>query len=51
VGRGQKEKRLELPILAPLRASIDATRPTHLVYLATKFGKPRSIKAFGKWLN
>jgi len=41
----------ELPILPPLRQSIDATITGHLVYLVTAFGKPHSAKAFGNWLK
>jgi integrase len=41
----------ELPILPPLRQSIDATLTGHLVYLVTEFGKPHSAKAFGNWFK
>jgi integrase len=41
----------ELPILPPLRQSIDATLTGHLVYLVTAFGKPHSAKAFGDWFK
>jgi integrase len=41
----------ELPILPPLRQSIDATLIGHLVYLVTAFGKPHSAKAFGNWFK
>src|SRR5215471_4682574 len=41
----------ELPILSPLRQSIDATTIGHLVYLVTAFGKPHSAKAFGNWFK
>jgi integrase len=41
----------ELPILPPLRQSIDATLTGHLVYLVTVFGKPHSAKAFGNWFK
>ena len=44
-------KRHELPILPPLRQSIDATPTGHLVYLVTTFGKPHSAKAFGNWFK
>jgi integrase len=40
-----------LPILPPLRASIDATPTGHLVYLATTFGRPHSAKGFGNWFK
>jgi integrase len=41
----------ELPILAPLRHSIDATQIGHLVYLVTAWGQPHSVKAFGNWFK
>jgi integrase len=41
----------ELPILPPLRQSIDVTLTGHLVYLVTAFGKPHSAKAFGNWFK
>ena len=41
----------ELPILPPLRQSIDATQTGHPVYLVTAFGKPHSVKAFGNWFK
>jgi integrase len=41
----------ELPILSPLRQSIDATLTGHLVYLVTAFGQPHSAKAFGNWFK
>jgi len=41
----------ELPILEPLRQSIDATTTGHLVYLVTAFGRPHSVKAFGNWFK
>jgi integrase len=50
-GRGRIIKAHELPILPPLRRSIDATPAGHLVYLVTAFGRPRSVKAFGNWFK
>jgi len=50
-GRSRLIKTHELPILAPLRASIDATPTGHLVYLVTAFGRPHSGKAFGNWFK
>jgi integrase len=44
-------KTYELPILAPLRQSIDAAPTGHLAYLVTAFGKPHSAKAFGNWFK
>jgi integrase len=41
----------ELPILPPLRESIDATLTGHLVYLMTAWGEPHSAKAFGNWFK
>jgi integrase len=41
----------EMPILPPLRQSIDVTLTGHLVYLVTAFGKPHSAKAFGNWFK
>jgi len=48
-GRARIVKAHELPILPPLRASIDATKSGHLAYLVTAFGQPHSVKAFGNW--
>jgi integrase len=50
-GRGRIVKHHALPILPPLRASIDATLTGHLVYLATPNGTPHSAKAFGGWFK
>jgi integrase len=50
-GRSKKVKTHQLPILPPLRASIDATPTGHLVYLVTAFGHPHSVKAFGNWFQ
>jgi integrase len=50
-GRAKLVKTHELPILQPLRVSIDATRTGHLVYLVTAFGRPHSAKAFGAWFK
>ena len=43
----------ELPILPPLRQSIDAARKHagHLVYLATQWGRPHSANGFGNWFK
>jgi integrase len=41
----------ELPILPPLRQSIDATPTGHLVYLVTAYGHPHSVKGFGSWFK
>jgi integrase len=50
-GRAKIVKTHELPILEPLRRSIDATPTGHLVYLVTAFGRPHSVKAFGNWFK
>jgi integrase len=41
----------ELPILPPLRRSINATPIGHLVYLVTARGQAHSAKAFGNWFK
>lgn len=48
-GRRRIVKTHELPILPPLRTSIDATPTGHLVYLVTQFGHPHSVKGFSNW--
>ena len=52
-GRSRTPKHHELPILPPLRASIDAYyaagNPRHLIYLATQTGAQHSIKGLGNW--
>src|SRR5262249_7635130 len=50
-GASQTVKAHQLPILPPLRLSIDATKDRlgHLVYLVTAYGKPHSVKGFGGW--
>jgi integrase len=50
-GRRRIVKTHELPILPPLRASIDASPTGHLVYLVTTQGRPHSVKAFGNWFK
>lgn len=40
-----------MPILAPLRASLDATATGHMVYLVTPAGAAHSAKAFGGWFK
>jgi integrase len=50
-GSSRIVKAHELPILPPLRQSIDATQIGHLVYLVTAFGQPHSVKAFGNWFK
>ena len=50
-GRSRIVKTHELPILPPLRRSIDATKKQigHLVYLVSASGQPQSAHAFGCW--
>ena len=53
-GRGKRVKTHELPILPPLRASIDAYRAEQggarqLVYLVTGQGHAHSVKGLGNW--
>ena len=50
-GRSRIVKPHNLPILPPLRASIDATPTGHLVYLVTEFGRPYSVAGFGNWFK
>jgi len=50
-GSSRTVKTHELPILAPLRRSIDATPTGHLVYLVTQFGHPHTVKGFGAWFK
>jgi integrase len=49
-GRARIVKTHELPILPPLRASVDAAPSGHLTFLVTEFGRPHSVKGFGAWL-
>jgi integrase len=52
-GRKRHVKSHQLPILPPLRQSIDASKQHlgHLVYLVTAYGKPHSVKGFGNWFK
>jgi integrase len=55
-GRGERVKTHELPILPPMRASIDAYRAKQgaarqLVYLVTAQGQPHSVKGLGNWVT
>ena len=50
-GRARIAKTHELPILPPLRRSIDATSTGHLVYLVTAYDQPHSVKGFGDWFK
>jgi integrase len=48
-GRERIVKRHELPILPPLRRSIDATPIGHLVYLTSRSGHPHTVQGFADW--
>jgi integrase len=48
-GRSRIVKTHELPILPPLRVSIDATPSGHLAYLVTEAGHLYSVKGFSNW--
>jgi site-specific recombinase XerD len=50
-GRDRIIKDREIPILPPLRASIDATKSGHLAYLITQSGKPFTANGFGNWFK
>lgn len=43
--------RLELPIIAPLRRSIDATKTGALTYLENAYGRPFTAAGFGNWFR
>ncbi|NOT42906.1 MAG: tyrosine-type recombinase/integrase [Alphaproteobacteria bacterium] len=43
--------RLELPIIAPLRKSIDATKTGALTYLENAYGRPFTAAGFGNWFR
>lgn len=49
--RNHVRKNHAIPILPPLRASIDATATGHLVYLITEAGHPYSVKGLGQWFG
>jgi integrase len=50
-GRARKVKHRQLPVLAPLKAIIDATPVGHLNFLVTEHGKPYSHGGFGNWFG
>lgn len=50
-GASRKVKRRSIPILASLRASIDASPSGHLNFLVTEFGKPFTANGFGNWFR
>lgn len=42
---------VEIPVLAELQATIDATRADHLTFLVTELGQPFSVAGFGNWFR
>ncbi|WP_193370089.1 tyrosine-type recombinase/integrase [Pelagibius marinus] len=50
-GRSLKVKARVVPILPPLRQSIEATPSGHLSYLVTEFGKPFTSNGLGNWFR
>jgi len=50
-GRHRTNKTHELPILPPLRTSIDATEVGHFVYLTTRGGLPHSVGGLRMWFE
>jgi integrase len=42
---------LELPIVAPLRAAIDACPPKGLTFIETTYGRPFTAAGFGNWFR
>ena len=50
-GRRRSPRQIDIPILAPLRASLDATPLGDLAFLATDYGQPFTIAGFGNWFR
>ena len=50
-GAGDKPKHREIPILARLRRTIDATPSGHLAYIITQDEKPYKVGSFGNWFK
>jgi integrase len=50
-GRARMAKHREVPLLAELKAAIDATPSGHLTFLVTTFGKPFTSNGFGNWFR
>lgn len=50
-GADNLPKPRDIPILPPLRRSIDATASGHLAYLVTEYGKPFTANGFGNWFR
>jgi integrase len=42
---------IDIPVLPPLQAAIDAAAPGRMIFLATSHGKPFSIAGFGNWFH
>lgn len=49
--RGKPGEQVSIPILAPLAASIAATRTGDLTYLVTEQGRPWVKESFGNWFR
>jgi integrase len=50
-GRRKSPQTIDIPLLPPLRASIEATPTGDLAYLVTERGTPFSIAGFGMWFR
>jgi len=50
-GSARITKSHAIPILAPLRRSLDATPTGHLVYMVNQYGAPYSVEGFGQWFK
>lgn len=50
-GQSKSRKVREIPILRPLRASIDAFGAQHLTFITTEFGRPFTPNGFGNWFK
>ena len=50
-GRRKSPRQIDIPILAPLRRSLEAAPVGDLTYLVTDFGQPFSIAGFGNWFR
>jgi integrase len=50
-GRGQKPKRRDIPLVAPLRAILDASPLGATTWLETEQGRPFTIAGYGNWFR
>lgn len=50
-GKGLKPRRRDIPLVAPLRAILEASALGKTTFLETEFGKPFSIAGFGGWFR